>query len=69
MATNGVITEMKNEVEVFWVVTLCSVAVRTLVSYCNTIWRHDPEEFDLGVCPVCSVRVEKSETSNCETIN
>jgi len=38
------------QVEVFWVVTLCSVVVRTsemLVSYHNTKWHHNPEALDL----------------------
>jgi len=48
-------TAVKIQVEVFWVVTPCSVVVGyqrvrtsdTLVSYRNTTWRHISEDLDL----------------------
>jgi hypothetical protein len=53
-----VFTAVKIQVKVVWVVTSCSIVVgyhcfrrssKTLVSYLNTTWCHNPEDLDLNM--------------------
>jgi hypothetical protein len=59
-ATSEIFTAVKKiQVEVFWIVRSCGIAIRyftlktaaagyseTLVSYCNTTRRHSPDDLD-----------------------
>jgi hypothetical protein len=50
-ATHGhIITAVKIQVEVFWVVKMeAAGSSETLVSYPNTTWRHNPEDLHLNL--------------------